>query len=130
MSELFDPAEILWVCDSLPQGLAILDMAGVIADAGVKDVVECVSAEEEVTNDPQAFSVNFMSPQSPKILNSVDALLFLPHHFNETAVSDTLFPQESPNFPLVLLNETDNTLSEVLRNVLSLILDLFLTGFH
>ncbi len=104
-------------------------MASVIANAGVKDVVERMSTKEEVADDPQAFPVYLMSPQSPKILNCVDSLFLLSHHLDETAVSHTLFPQQIPHFPLVLLNKTDNALSEVLRDVLRLIFYLLLTRF-
>ena len=97
-------------------------MTSVIADAGVKDVVECISSKEEVTDDTQTPPVDLMSPQPTQILYRVDTLLLLTHHLNETTVSQLLTAQQTSDLTLVLLDEADDTLTKVLRNVLCLVL--------
>lgn len=62
-----------------PQALPVLYMAGVVADAGVEDVVQCMPAEEEIANHSQAFSISRVSPKSTKICYSVYCLFLASH---------------------------------------------------
>jgi hypothetical protein len=113
----------------LPEGLAVLDVAGVIADAGVEDVVECIASEEEVADDAQTPPIDLVGPQSTQVLDGVDPLLLLTHHLDETTVSHLLTTQQATHLALVLLDETDDSLAEVLRDVLCLVLHFLVGGF-
>jgi hypothetical protein len=117
------------VFDGLPESLAIFDVAGVVADAGVKDVVERMPPEEQVADHPQALPVGLVRPQPPQVANRVDAPLLVSHHCDKTAVGRTLLPQQSPHLPLILLDECYDALPEVLRNVLGFVLDSLLFDF-
>lgn len=121
-SELFDAVEFIWVSDGLPQSLAVLDVAGVVADARVKNVVQSMSPKEQVADDSQTFPVYFVGPQSPEVEDGVDAFLLLPHHLDETAVSDPFLSEQASHFFFVFFDEADDALAEVLRNVLCLVL--------
>jgi hypothetical protein len=120
-SELFDAVEFLWVSDGLPESLAVLDVAGVVADAGVKNVVQSMSPKEQVADDSQTFPVDLVGPQSPEVEDGVDAFLLLPHHLDETAVSDSFLSEQASHLLFVLFDEADDALAEVLGNVLCLV---------
>lgn len=45
---MFDAGKLLWVLDSLDDSRSILDVRGVILDAGVEDVGETVFPHEDV----------------------------------------------------------------------------------
>lgn len=128
-SELFDAVEFIWVSDGLPQSLAVLDVAGVVANARVKNVVQSMSPKEQVADDSQAFPVYFVGPQSPEVEDGVDTFLLLPHHLDETAVSDSFLSEQASHFFLVFFDEADDALAEVLRNVLCLVLHARLSCF-
>lgn len=110
--------------DGLPEGLAVLDVAGVVADAGVEDVVERMAAEEKVADDAQAPPVDLVGPQPTQVLDGVDTLLLLAHHLDETTVSHPLATQQPAHLPLVLLDETDDPLPKIFGDVLCFVLRL------
>lgn len=78
--------EILRVLYGLPQTSPILNMAVVIADPRVEDVLHRVASEEQVADNPHAFPIQVISPQPPQISYGVDYLLFPSHQALEGAV--------------------------------------------
>lgn len=96
-------------------------MAGVVADARVKNVVQSMPPKEQVADDSQTFPVDLVSPQSTKVEDGVDAFLLLPHHLDETAVCDSFLSEQTSHLLLVFFDEADDALAEVLRNVLCLV---------
>lgn len=122
ISVLLDAGEVLWVGEGLPERLAVLDVAGVVGDTGVKDVVEGVFAEEEVADGAQTLPVHFVGPQLAQVTDGVDALLFFPHHFDKAAESKALLPQQPTNLLFIALDEAYDPFPEILRNVLGLVL--------
>lgn len=115
--------EILRVLDGFPQTLAILDVAGVVADPGVEDVVKCVLAEKEVADDAQTLAVGLRSPQSAQVGNRVYRFLLVPHRVFEVVVGQLVLLQQRPHLLLVLLHERYDALPEVLRDVLRFVLE-------
>jgi hypothetical protein len=51
----------------------------------VKNVIQRVSAKEEIADNPHAFPVGLICPEPPQVGDSVDATFFLPHHGDEIA---------------------------------------------
>lgn len=113
--------EVLGAADGLPEALAVLDVAGVVADAGVEDVVEGVLAEEEVADDTEAAAVGLGSPQSAQVSDGVDGLLLVAHGVLEAVVGQIVRQQQRPHLLLVPLDERYDALPEVLGDVLRLI---------
>ena len=50
------------VSKGLPKRLAVLDVAGVVVDPRIEDIVKRVSSEEQVADDPHTLSEDFMGP--------------------------------------------------------------------
>lgn len=121
-SVLLDVVEVVGVADGLPEALAVLDVAGVVADARVEDVAEGVPAEEEVADDAQALAVGLHRPQPAQVGDGVDGLLLVPHRVLEAVEGQLVLQQQRSHLLLVLLDEGYDALPEVLGDVLRLVL--------
>lgn len=61
-SELLDAVEMVGIPKGLPQRLPIFDVTRIIMNPGIEDIVQGISPEEEVTDDPHALSEDLMRP--------------------------------------------------------------------
>lgn len=55
--------ELLRVAQSSPQSLAVLDVAGVVAYAGVEDVLQTMFAKEQVADDAHRAAIGGVCPK-------------------------------------------------------------------
>lgn len=66
-------------------------MAGVVADSGVEDIIEGVSAEEDIADDTHRGANQWISPESSKVSNRIDDLFLHSHPLQEIVVVDVVF---------------------------------------
>ena len=69
-------AELARLLNGLLQSFPVLDMAGVVADSAVEDVLQCVFSKKLITQDTHALRVFEVHPQVTKICDCVYVFLF------------------------------------------------------
>lgn len=96
-------------------------MAGVVADAGVEDVIKGMATEEEITNHSQAFSIDWICPKSTKVSYSVYCLFLASHQRFEAGDGKMIKKEKFLHLFIVLLHPGDYPLSEIFRDIFGLV---------
>ena len=102
--------------------MPILDVAAEVANPRVEDIVEGVLAEEEVADDAHAPRVFVVHPEPTKVRYRVHGLLYFAHLAVEVFEGHTGVQADIGHHFLVLLDEGDDGLAVIFRDVLRLIL--------
>jgi hypothetical protein len=97
-------------------------MARVVADSGVEDIVKRVSSEKYIADDSHAFADEGISPEPPQVSDSVNDLFLHSHFLHKIVVIDTVFCEKGSHLLVVPLYETNDSFSEILRDILCLVL--------
>ena len=113
--------ELLRVAQGTPQGLPVFDVASVVADARVEDVYETVLAEKEVADDAHGSAVGLICPESAQVGNGVDPLLLLLQKSQKISKVHSVLLKQLPELGLAFLDEADDSLAKIFRNVLGLV---------
>lgn len=79
-------------------------------------------SKEEIADYSKDLAIGGVSPKSTQVCNGVDHLLLPFHHIFETIKWELMLLKKASNLPLVLLDKGNYPLSEVLRDVLRLVL--------
>ena len=122
-SILFNAVEAVGVPEGVPQALAVFDMAGEVADAGVEDIVEGVLPEEDVADHPHALPNEGVRPESSQVGYGVDDPFLDAHAVQEVLVVDLVPGEKEAHLLVVPLDEADDSLAEVLGYVLGLVFE-------
>jgi hypothetical protein len=117
--------------DGFTKPVPVLDMAAVVANPGVEDVMQGIFSQKQVAEQANAFGVFVIHPHTSQICNCVDYLFLFFQFLNEVVVVNPAFLCNLPDFILILFYEGDDRLSIVLWNVLCLVFEPFLhQEFH
>lgn len=113
--------EGLRVADGLTEPMPVFDVAAEVANPRVEDIVEGVLAKEEVADDPHALCVSVIHPEPTEVRYRVYCLLYLAHLTIEILEGHTGMQADLSHNFLVLLDEGDDSLAVIFRDVLRLI---------
>lgn len=113
--------EGLRVPDRLAEPMPVFDVAAEVANPRVEDIVQGVFAEEEVADDPHASGVFVVHPEPTEIRYCVYCFLYLAHLTVEILEGHTGMQADLSHYFLVLLDEGDDSLAVIFRDVFRLI---------
>lgn len=95
-SELLDVVEGVRLADGLPQTLSIFNVAGVVADSRVENVVKRVLAKEHVGEYAKTLPKGAIGPKIPQVGDGVD-VLFLEFQLNQELLP--IYAESVAHFP-------------------------------
>jgi hypothetical protein len=109
--------------DGLAKPVAILDVASIVANPWVENVVKSVFSQEQVTQKSDAFCVPVIHPHTPEISDCVDDLFLFFKLLNKVVVVDPITLHNVSDLVFKLLDERNDGFSIVFWNVLCLIFE-------
>ena len=119
----FHTRKLVRVLDDFNEAVAILHVTFEVADAGLEDVLETASLEEVLRENPSDSGEPkfLLQPQGPQVGDRVDRPLACLQFWCKLFVFNILANKEFIHQTLITLDERDDRLAEVLRDVLGLV---------
>lgn len=109
--------------DGLTKPVAVLDVASVVTNPRVENVVKGVFSQKQITQKSDAFCVPVIHPHTSQISDCVNDLFLLLQLFNEVVVVNPVALCDLSNLVFKLLDEGNDGFSIVFRNVLCLVFE-------
>ena len=109
--------------DSLTKPIAVLDVASIVANPWVKDVMKGVFSQKQVTQKSDGFCIPVIHPHMSEISYGINDPFFLLQLWDKVVVIHSASLSHLSDLVFVLLYEGNNCLSIVFWNVLCLIFE-------
>lgn len=110
-----------WRLYGFLQPFSVLDVAGVVADPRVEDVVEGMLAEELVAEDPHALGMREIYPEVSEVGDGVDVLFLGGELVHEFGVADSRLLEDGLELLAIFFNEGDDGLSIIFGDIFGLV---------
>lgn len=114
-------AEFTGFLDGFLQPLSVLDVAGVVADTAVEDVLEGIFPQELVAQDPHAPCILEVHPQVTQIRNRINIFLLFRKFGQQLLVLHSICLQNRLEILLLPFNIRDDGLSIVFWDIFSFV---------
>lgn len=114
--------ERIRLLDGLAKSVAVLNVASIVANPGVKNIVQGIFPQKQATQVADAFSMFIVHPHAPKICYRIYNFLFFFEFFDKLFIVYAVFLSYIFDLILILFDEGNDGFPIVFWNVFSLVL--------